>query len=101
MARGFTESHHASVEAELAAERGDALARTGRKVESAHRRCLAAAEAARGAEGPVARRDALRSYRQARHELEHAVWQLCVQREALGLTDHRWVRHTWPTPPVG
>lgn len=98
MLPGAADAHHAAVEAELAAERHEALRRTGRKVDEALDRCRARQVELDRASGPVERRDALVRYRRARDELEHARWKLCVQREAMGLTDHRWVHRTYPLP---
>lgn len=43
--------------------------------------------------------DLVDEYREARAAFEHARWQLCVHREAIGLNNHRWIDNIFPMPP--
>jgi hypothetical protein len=85
---------HSVVEAELNKERAATLGRAARKIEDAVRRCERLGRAV-----DAGHAGALAEYREARGEAERAVWQFCVQREAVGLTDHTRVRQQYPLPP--
>jgi len=90
-----------ALQAELLEERAHALGRTGRRIDEQLDRCRALAarldQAHRGDGSTSAA--LLDDYRAARSEFERSRWKLCVQREALGLHDHRWVNQIYPTPP--
>ena len=45
---------------------------------------------------PVADPDVLAEQRRAHAEAERWRWVLCVQREAIGLCDHRWIDAVYP-----
>jgi acyl-CoA reductase-like NAD-dependent aldehyde dehydrogenase len=79
---------------ELRRERAQALSRAGERLEAALRE-LAEAEAALGATpGPAleAARD------EAMSRAGERLWFLVVQREAMGLRDHRMLDDVWPIP---
>ncbi len=76
---------HESVKAELRAERASAIARSGERLEPALGE-LAVAEA-RLAAAPSAKARALRD--DALAFASERLWYLVIQREALGLRDHR------------
>ncbi len=89
------ERFHAAVEAELNEERSSVLGRVSRKLEEA--RARAEALAAELDRSPTHDPDVLAEHRQAHAEATRWRWVLCVQREAIGLYDHRWVDATYPT----
>ena len=83
-----------AVQTELDSERAASLGRAGRRVEAAFARCQALLlELDIDVGGPVA------DYRGARAEFDHAMYAYLVQREAIGLLDHRAIRHAFPRPP--
>ena len=97
MSREVAEVRHAAVVAELNEERAATLGRADRKIREARERgleALARLDAGRGE-----RCDVLSAYRAARSEMDHWRWVLTVQREALGLCDHRWVDALYPPLP--
>ena len=93
MSREVAEVRHAAVVAELNEERAATLGRADRRISAARERGLQAL--ARLDAG----HDALADYRAARSEMDHWRWVLTVQREALGLCDHRWVDALYPPLP--
>ena len=91
------EHAHASLEAELNEERAAVLGRVARRLEEARARCAELAarlDAADGADPQV-----LADYRAAHDDAELWRWVLCLQREAIGLYDHRWVDAVYPPLP--
>lgn len=89
--REWAEARFAATQAELNEERASALERLGRRLEVSYARYLAAAEARRDDDpGTVT------AHRDARAAFEALRWELTVHREALGLTDHRFVERTYP-----
>jgi hypothetical protein len=94
MSQEKSERFHSQVLVELDAERAAALGRIARRLERARARSEALAAAIdRGDHADAA---LLEEHRRARAEAEHLRWMLCVQREANGLSDHRWVDVTYP-----
>lgn len=88
------ERFHAAVEAELDEERSSVLARVGRRLEQARARSEAlGSELDRSA---VPDPEVLAEHRRAHAEAARWRWVLCVQRESIGLYDHRWVDATYP-----
>ena len=85
-------------EAELNKERAGALALTARKLEDQLERCAKLREELTHAEGPL-RELLLRDYREAREESERQRWNLCVQREAIGIRRHEDVDRFYPVAP--
>jgi hypothetical protein len=90
------ERFHAAVEAELNEERSSVLARVGRQLELARTRAEALGVELDEASEPGP--EVLAEHRAAHAEAVRWRWVLCVQREAIGLYDHRWVDATYPVP---
>jgi hypothetical protein len=78
----------------LDAERAATLGRIARRLERARARseALAAAVDRDDHANPAL----LEEHRRAHTGAEHWRWMLCVQREANGLYDHRWVEVIYP-----
>lgn len=93
--RELAERNFAFVESELNQERAAALGRAVRKVEVHFERCHELRALLDGPDGS----DLVDEYREARAAFEHARWQLCVHREAIGLNNHRWIDSIFPMPP--
>lgn len=85
-------------EAELNKERAGALGMTATKLEGLLEKCKTLAAEMQKAAGAM-RELLLRDYREARDESERQRWNLCVQREAMGLRQHQDVERYWPTAP--
>jgi hypothetical protein len=92
-----SERFHSTVEGALNEERAAVLGRVARRLEAARSRCTELAVAIDGAPEPDP--ELIAAHRAAHTEAEHWRWVLCVQREAIGLYDHRWVDLTYPTLP--
>lgn len=84
-----------AIRAEIDGERAAALGRAGRRVEDAFRRCQELLGILEAADDDAIRAD----YREARSTFDHAMYAYVVQREAIGLVDHRDVRRAYPRPP--
>ena len=95
----YREQALAALESDLNEERGMALSRAGRKVETELERCNRLRLVVDGRYGPEPVAKALVDYRAARDAFETALWQFCVQREAIGLWDHTRVYRMFPSPP--
>lgn len=91
------ERFHAAVRAELDEERAAVLGRVARRLERARARCDALATIVDASDG--ADEEALAAHRAAHAEATELRWVLCVQREAIGLYDHRWVDAVYPALP--
>ncbi len=87
----------AALEAELNKERAAALGRTAAKLEALIERCAALRHEARAA-GSNERERLAREYDETRRESETQRWNLCVQREAMGLYRHDDVDELYPRP---
>lgn len=86
-------------EAEIVAEKAATLGRAGERLEQALREArtaLARLDAADGADG---RRDRLADYERARERAARERLILIIQREAVGLRQHRVVDQQFPEPP--
>ena len=96
MAHRLAEASFRMVQVELDDERANTLGRVARRLEAARRRHaeLSARLAVDGSE------ELRLAHRAAREEAEHWRWTLCVQREAIGLYDHRWVDRVYPALPA-
>jgi hypothetical protein len=94
MSQERSERLHSQVLVELDAERAAALGRIARRLERARARSEALAAAVDRGDPPDSA--VLEEHRRARAEAEHWRWMLCVQREANGLNDHRWVDVIYP-----
>jgi hypothetical protein len=88
------ERFHAAVRAELDEERAAVLGRVARRLERARERCHALGAVIDASDG--ADEEALAAYRAAHDEATELRWVLGVQREAIGLYDHRWVDAVYP-----
>jgi len=87
-------------EAELNKERAGALGMTAGKLERLLEELKALADKIDRL-APGALRDLLLAdYRRVREESEKQRWNLCVQREAMGLRRHDDVEHSYPTAPL-
>jgi|SRR5215216_2989458 len=95
-----SERAFAAVQQELDGERAAVLGRTGRSLDDALAACRAIARCLDAATDDRTRAELLAEYRSARARSEQWRWRLHVQREALGLTEHRWVDRIHPVPPV-
>ena len=89
---------HARIEREIAGEKAGALGRAGERLETA---LLEAHEiAARLAAAPAAELALLGvAYERARVRAQTARMALVIQREAVGLRQHRVVDQAFPEPP--
>jgi hypothetical protein len=89
------ERYHAAVTAELDEERAAVLGRVTRKLERARAKVV---ELAASLDDPGAGGDAelLAEHRRAHAEASELRWILCIQREAIGIYDHRWVDAVYP-----
>lgn len=87
-------------EKEIIAEKAATLGRAGERLEAALARVAELRRAFDGAIDAAAREWALASYRQARARALDARHTLIVQREAIGLRNHRIVDQQFPEPPV-
>jgi hypothetical protein len=86
-------------EAEIAAEKAATLGRAGERLEEAlrvARAALARLDAADGADGG---RQRLAEYERARARAAQERLILIIQREAVGLRQHRVVDQQFPEPP--
>jgi hypothetical protein len=85
-------------ESELNKERAGALAITAGKLEAELERCKQLRKELESATGPL-RELLLRDYRESREESERQRWNLCVQREAIGVRRHEDVDRFFPIAP--
>lgn len=86
-------------EAELNKERAGALGLTARKLEQLIETCRQLAVKLDDTLDPELRALLLRDYREAREESERQRWNLCVQREAIGVRRHEDVDRLYPIVP--
>ncbi|MFZ5445927.1 MAG: hypothetical protein ACOZQL_38395 [Myxococcota bacterium] len=89
----------AAWEAELNKERAGALGATARKLEAALQSCRELSVKIDDTLDPDLRALLLRDYRETREEAERQRWNLCVQREAMGLRRHDDVDRHYPPVP--
>ena len=95
MSTGHAERYHVAVRAELDEERAAVLGHVARRLEQARARCEALGKLLDTTAAPDP--DVLAAHRRAYAEADRWRWVLCVQREAIGLYDHRWVDAVYPT----
>lgn len=88
MSQQHSERRFNFVQSEIDAERAAALGRAGRRVEATFARCNELLDG-----------DDVKAYRDARAEFDQAMYAYLVQREAIGMPDHRAVRQAFPPPP--
>lgn len=87
-------------EKEIVAEKAATLGRAGERLEAALRLCAEMqVDLERAPEG-AARDGALARYREARARALEARRTLIIQREAIGLRNHRLVDQQFPEPPA-
>jgi hypothetical protein len=99
-ARTPAERFYEAVESELDQERASVLGRYGRRVEEAIARCHDRLAQLDGDDPDTdADTDTVDAYRAERRAALHAVADLCLQREVLGLNDHTWVHRIYRVPP--
>jgi hypothetical protein len=87
------------VEREIAAEKAAALGRAGERLELALAEAAALAVRLEMATDLAERRRLTHEYEQARGRAASARLMLIIQREALGLRQHRLVDQEFPEPP--
>lgn len=87
-------------EKEIVAEKAATLGRAGERLEAALRLVAETQAALERAPEGAARDHALAAYRQARARALEARRTLIIQREAIGLRNHRLVDQQFPEPPV-
>jgi hypothetical protein len=87
------------LEKEIAGEKAAALGRAGERLETALARAAVIARALDDARHAAAREQLGREYDDACREAEQARLVLLIQREAVGLRQHRVVDQQFPAPP--
>lgn len=88
------------VEREIAEEIANTLGRIGRKLKSSHREAWKALAAWEGCPGSARKNRLEKALSAAMDEAERARYRLIVQREAMGLCDHREVKKKFPLPKM-
>jgi hypothetical protein len=92
------EEAYQRTEQEIRAEKAATLGRAGERLEAALRLCADLREDF-GRAPEIAREAALARYREARRRALEARHTLIIQREAIGLRNHRVVDQQFPEPP--
>jgi hypothetical protein len=87
------------LEQEIAGEKAAALGRAGERLEAALQRAAAVGRALDTAAEAVTRERLAAEYEAACREAEQARLSLLIQREAVGLRQHRVVDQQFPAPP--
>lgn len=87
-------------EKEIIAEKAATLGRAGERLEAALGLVAELRQAVESATDPAAHAWVLAGYRQARSRALDARHTLIIQREAIGLRNHRIVDQQFPEPPV-
>jgi hypothetical protein len=86
-------------EKEIIAEKAATLGRAGERLEAALALAATRRVAVERATDPAAREIALADYREARARALDARRTLIIQREAIGLRNHRILDQQFPEPP--
>jgi len=86
-------------EKEIVAEKAATLGRAGERLEAALRRAIELHDALQETPAGEPRARARERYRQARERALEARRILIIQREAIGLRNHRLVDQQFPEPP--
>jgi hypothetical protein len=89
----------AKVEEEIRREKAAALGRAGERLEAALAATAALGRAVDAEADPARHAVLLADYEDARRRASHARTMLLIQREAIGLRQHRDVDRTFPEPP--
>jgi hypothetical protein len=87
------------VDREILGEKAATLGRAGERLEQALAELSSAAAALDAAIEPAARQRLAADYEAARARATQARLLLMIQREAVGLRNHRMVDHQYPEPP--
>lgn len=87
------------VDREILGEKAAALGRAGERLEQALAELTRVAAALDAAIEPAARQGLVADYEAARARAAQARLLLLIQREAVGLRNHRMVDHQYPEPP--
>lgn len=95
----YREEAFQRTEKEIVAEKAATLGRAGERLEAALRLAAELYEAMRDAPDDDARERAREQYRQGRTRALEARRILIIQREAIGLRNHRLVDQQFPEPP--
>jgi hypothetical protein len=88
------------VEREIAEEIANTLGRVGRRLKSRHREAWKALAALEGCPESARKKRLEKALSAAMDEAERARYHLIVQREAMGLRDHREVEKKFPLPKM-
>jgi hypothetical protein len=87
------------VDREILGEKAATLGRAGERLEQALAELSSAAAALDAAIEPATRQRLAADYEAARARATQARLLLMIQREAVGLRNHRMVDHQYPEPP--
>jgi hypothetical protein len=90
---------HRRINAEIAQEKAAALGRAGERLEAALAHVTSLGRQLDATPDPHAHARLLGEYENARMRALHARLALVIQREALGLRQHRIVDQKFPEPP--
>jgi len=99
VSRSTTREAAARLAREIAQEKAAALGRAGERLQAALDEAGALAARLRAADDPTARAALVRQYEAVRTRASQARLALVVQREAIGLRQHRAVEQHFPEPP--
>jgi len=94
-----TKETHERIRAEIAREKAAALGRAGERLEQALAVVAGLARRLAASRDAAARARLLGEYDDARARALHARLALVIQREAVGLRQHRAVDQQFPEPP--
>ena len=89
----------AAIEAEIREEMSSALGRVGRVIDEQVAE-MARIQEALGEAGGEEREALVGAFNRARAKAQEYLFYLVVQREAMGLRDHRGVERMYPIPPA-
>jgi hypothetical protein len=84
---------------EIAAEKAGALGRIAEKLQTRLDACARAREQLSELAAGPARAKLLGEYEQLRQDAKLHYWYLMVQRESIGLYDHKAIAQLYPMPP--
>lgn len=87
------------IDREILGEKAAVLGRAGERLEQALAELTRVAAALNAAGEPAARQELVADYEAARTRARQARLLLLIQREAVGLRNHRMVDHQYPEPP--
>jgi hypothetical protein len=90
---------HRRIDEEIRREKAAALGRAGERLEEALQETEDLGRRLDGAVDPSVRRELIDAYEAARQRAQAARYALVIQREAIGLRNHRDVERLFPEPP--